>query len=255
MLKYLLIVSFLFLTNKIYCQQLNVDLSIKWMKSMSYLYNNKGLDSIPYLKITYANLSDDHIYFLKVYQNSVGLPRFFTSMENYCYKMDDFSKLDSTTVKWNVFVGGRQPDDYFWNILPDSMDYFSEHESNIMNDILYSIYATLFDTLIYDKTGSVTSENEKKSIDWLGDFKDNIVFMQPNGTYSDYYSLVGFKILKGYYTFMFPINKMSDHLDVNLSLDSINHCVKSEKIYLPDWIDKYSLYRGCFNSNKITISF
>lgn len=250
-----MIISFLFLTNKIYCQQLTVDLSIKWMKSMSFLYNDKGLDSIPYLKITYVNLSADHIYFFKVYQNSVGLPRFLTSMGNKYLKMDDFSEFEFATVKWNVFIKGRQPNDYFWDILPDSIDYFSEHENNIMNDILYSLYATLFDTLIYNKTSRVVPENGEESIDWLSDFKDDIVFMQPKGTYSDYYSLVGFKILKGNYTFMLPINTMSDHLEISPILNSESQCVKSNKIYLPDRIDKYKLYKGYLNSNKLSVLF
>lgn len=67
MIKQLAFILTLFLTTESYGQQLSVELSIEWMKSISFSYRNKGIDSIPYLKITYNNLSDKYIYFPKVY--------------------------------------------------------------------------------------------------------------------------------------------------------------------------------------------
>ena len=93
MTKQLVLISLFFLTNKSYGQQLFVELSIEWMKSMSSSYQNKGLDRIPYLQITYNNLSDKHIYFSTVYQTTVSLPSFPQWMRKTYYKIDDFMKL------------------------------------------------------------------------------------------------------------------------------------------------------------------
>ncbi len=77
MVKLLIFILLLFLSNRSYGQQLSVELSIEWTKSISSSYQNRGLDSIPYLKITYNNLSDKYIYFLKIYQNKASLPCFY----------------------------------------------------------------------------------------------------------------------------------------------------------------------------------
>lgn len=255
MTKQLLLILFFFLTNKSYGQQLFVELSIEWMKSISYSYQNKGLDSIPYLKITYNNLSDKHIYFLKVYQNTVSLPFFSQWMRNTCYKTDDFCKVNSSAVKWNVFIGGMYPNNHVWEVLPDSVDYFSERENEVMNNVLYSVYASLFDTLIYGRLESNTLEKNLKSSDFLSALKDDIVFLRPKGKYSDYYSLVGFEILKGNYTFLLPTDRMLDFVEIDSSLGNEELESESEMIYLPDQIDEYFLYKGFFYSNKISVLF
>ncbi|KKB55670.1 hypothetical protein [Parabacteroides gordonii] len=251
MIKQLAFILTLFLTTESYGQQLSVELSIEWMKSISFSYRNKGIDSIPYLKITYNNLSDKYIYFPKVYQNTVSLPSFSQSIRNTCYKADTFCKENSSVVKWNVFIGGMYPNNHVWEVLPDSVDYFSERENEVMNDALYSVYASLFDTLIYEKLESDTLDDDVISQDLLSTLKDDLVFLQPKGKYSDYYSLVGFEILKGDYTFLLPTDKMLDFIEIDSSLDN----EESKRINLPNQIDKYFLYKGLFSSNKISILF
>lgn len=251
MVKLLIFILLLFLSNRSYGQQLSVELSIEWTKSISLSYQNRGLDSIPYLKITYNNLSDKYIYFLKVYQNKASLPCFLQWMRNAYYKVDDFSEVNSSDVKWNVFIGGMQPFNHVWEILPDSIDYNSEHESDIMNDVLYSIYASLFDTLIYDRLEINNLDSNLISANLLSVLKDDIVFLQPKGKYSDYYSLVGFEIIKGEYSFLLPTDRLSDFIEVGSSLGN----KESKRIYLPDRIGEYCLYKDSFYSNKISVLF
>lgn len=251
MTKQLVFILLFFLTNKSYGQQLFVELSIEWMKSMSSSYQNKGLDSIPYLKITYNNLSDKHIYFPKVYQNTVSLPSFPQWMRKTYYKIDDFIELNSSVAKWNVFIGGIYPNNHTWEVLPDSIDYFSERENEVVNDVLYSIYASLFDNLIYERLEGNTLDKNVISSDLLSTLKDDFIFLKPKGKYSDYYSLVGFEILKGDYTFLLPTDRMLAFIEIDSSLDN----EESKRINLPDHIDKYFLYKGLFYSNKISILF
>ena len=89
----------------------------------------------------------------------------------------------------------------------------------------------------------------------LNVLKDNFVFLPPNSKYVESYSLAGFKILGGCYTFLLTGSEIKDFVHFGPTRDpQLQDWVYYDVIF-PDKINNYRLYRGEFYTNKVDVTF
>lgn len=85
--------------------------------------------------------------------------------------------------------------------------------------------------------------------------KDNFVFLPPNSKYVESYSLAGFKILGGCYSFLLTGSEIKDFVHFGPTRDpQLQDWVYYDVIF-PDKINNYRLYRGEFYTNKVDVTF
>ena len=136
---YVFILPLLLVIN-IYSQQVSIELAVEWKIEKSDSSNNiKDIRNVPYLKITYNNLSDNPIYFFKVYSNHSNIPSFLTAFPSN--NGDILEKYIDFDVRYNVIVGGMPFRNLGWDVIPDSINLYSipepEMTTDIINDVLY----------------------------------------------------------------------------------------------------------------------
>ena len=157
---------------------------------------------------------------------------------------------------WNVFVGGIVPDNLHWYVLPDSLNFSSEHEADLINDVLYEIYSPLSDPLTLSEVDNINRFDKLQDEDILNCMRrDDMVFLKSEETYSEYYSLIGFLKLKGNYTFLLSLDRMQGYVEIKPFWNSNTSKFEREKKKLPKRIECYSLYDGIIRSNRISVQF
>ena len=248
------LILFLLISCGAYAQKISIDLSIEWEKRELSMQGMK-FDSIPYLKIEYVNLSDENLYCMKIYRNSNCLPNFLSSVQTINFE-DKLIHYNPFVCNWNVFVGGIVPDNLHWYVLPDSLNFSSEHEADLINDVLYEIYSPLSDPLTLSEVDNINRFDKLQDEDILNCMRrDDMVFLKSEETYSEYYSLIGFLKVKGNYTFLLSLDRMQGYVEIKPFWNSNTSKFEREKKKLPKRIECYSLYDGIIRSNRISVQF
>lgn len=242
----------------LFSQCISIELSICWKKESPPFSLKENDCCIPYLHITYRNNSSDALYFLKISQSVNNSPLFIRSgpfVNNYPIQYGNYSNK-----QFVVDIG--DPSHYLntWEVIPDTLYLKEEHEISIINDDLYDVYKHLYNNHLdsdSDSSGKIklhyyVSDIKPKVI--LNKFKDKFVFLKAGEIYVDTYNLIGFKLLKGSYSF-----EIAPDLPSYVLTTPIWDKNQSKYIYiksaLPQLVGEYKLYSGNFNSNKISITF
>ncbi|RLD87419.1 MAG: hypothetical protein DRJ02_06430 [Bacteroidetes bacterium] len=259
MKKIFLLIAISFSCFQLLSQCISVELSVFWDNKINPFSLNADKFCVPYLNITYRNNSDDSLYFLKVSQKVNDFPIILrggiiekNEVNNKLIKYGNYSKS-----QYLVRLGASPYYLNAWEVISDSIDPNKEHEIAIINDELADTYASLYnnysDSINKIKIDYSASEITPEEI--LNKLKDKFVFVEPGEIYTDTYNLIGFKLLKGCYTFSVEPNSFLDY--VNTSFFGGNNQMKYiyRKTTLPKVAGKYTLYTGKFNTNKITITF
>lgn len=254
MIKQIILLVAVFFVFESYGQKLSIELSIEWKYEESDIYSRLNFNNVPFLKIRYNNLSNDSIFLPKVYKNAYFLPQFAAGTLMADFKLNDFDKMHVPSIDWNVLIGGMPPNNMQWEVLPDSIDYDSEHEVGEINQILSDIYNSIFkfnesNTVRYDQITDI------KELQILGELKEDFVFLLPHLNHVEYYNLVGFKVVGGCYSFALAFSKISDFLLTYSTWSNENEKWEFKEAQLPDKVGDYHLYSGNFLTNKIEIKF
>lgn len=242
----------------LFSQCISVELSIHWKSGKNLFSLNEDNFCSPYLNITYRNNSEDAIYFLKISHSVSNFPELVRSgtigRNDSTYELSNYE--DYSNLQYLIRLGASP--NYFnnWEVMIDTLDLNKEHEIASINDALADIYATLsnnyLDSLIEIKTHYTVSDITPDGI--LNILKDRFVFLRKGEIYTDTYNLVGFKVLKGCFTFFVEPNSLQAY--VNTLVWDKKHLKYLEiKTLLPKTVSEYSLYSGNLNSNNITITF
>ena len=235
-------------------QQLSIELSVEWKKEETEIYHRLNSPSTPFLKIVFNNLSNDSIYIPKIYKNKYYIPQLSPAINISGDDIIDLIRVISPDTKHNVFIGGIPFYTVRWEVLPDSVDYYSEHEYGVINEILADVY-----NYVYQPKGNLTDINDLSNViteqNIVNVLKDNFVFLPPNSKYVESYSLAGFKILGGCYTFLLTGSEIKDFVHFGPTRDpQLQDWVYYDVIF-PDKINNYRLYRGDFYTNKVDVTF
>lgn len=247
-------IAILFSSMHLFSQCISVELSIFWKRESSPFSLTENDFCVPFLQITYRNNSDEALYFLKVSQSVNNFPEFVRSGTLVNNNPTQYGNYSNTQFLVNL---GASPH-YLnaWEVIPDTLDPKKEHEIPIINDDLANIYESLSDnysdSLNEVKTHYTVSDIIPELI--LDKFKDKFVFLRAGEIYTDTNNLVGFKLLKGCFTFY-----ISPYLPTYVYTTPIWDKNQSKyietKSVLPKLVGEYKLYSGNFNSNKISLTF
>ncbi|GAB1403566.1 MAG: hypothetical protein PHX54_03375 [Lentimicrobiaceae bacterium] len=237
-----------------YGQKLSIELSVEWKYEESDIYSKLNFNNIPFLKIRYNNLTSDSIFLPKVYKNAFLLPQLAAGTLVADFKLCDFDKIHVPSINRNVFIGGMPPNNIQWEVLSDSIDFYSEHEVGEVNQILSDIYETVFhfnesSTIKYDLITDI------KESQIFGELKEDFVFLLPYSTHVEYYNLSGFKVVGGCYSFALSINEINDFLFTSSTWNSEEERWEFKEVKLPEKVGGYQLYSGDFYTNEIKITF
>ena len=250
----------------LFSQSISVELSITWETGHD-IFIDDSMVYVPKLHITYRNMSNTNYYFLKISDDRDELPRigcgisrhpmFSTFDEFMSWRKDyrarakeygNYAKQNFHVIMWGhpAFIKG-------WDVISDSL-YFGEEKEIEFEEIncdLQDIYGYMyhsknseqvFDTL-YFSPSDIIPENILSAV------KDQFVFLKPNETFTNTYNLIGFKTIKGCFTFKIELSNFFGYVSIDPFL------WKEPKMELPEKVGEFSLYTGTFHSNTVTICF
>jgi len=262
------LVALLFYTGSTYSQSISVELSVRWIKGVD-IFNRDSIIYYPELIITYRNNSDTSYYFSKVSESRFGLPilpigsllqypiEYYTN-PNYLERAKSHGSYMNN--KYKVEIGGGQLYTKGWIVINDSSEIEVEQEIDMINDDLADIYE-----YIYREKFNTESDNAEwnkinfflcniNPYDILNVYNKKFFFLRPGEIYTDTYNLVGFKLIKGCFTF-YVSPYFPDYVYTTPIWDKNQSKYLQIKTALPKVVGEYKLYSGNFNTNKITITF
>lgn len=245
---------------------ISVELSVKWEKGAS-VFDEDSIESIPKLLIKYRNNSNANYYFLKLSDSRSGYPMLpWGSLIQYPieeYLNPDYKKraethLDYTGQHFFVKVRGIPLFSKGWIVEIDTIP--QEREIEFINDDLANIYRYLYsknygdqhsveDCKLYFSTSDLTPDGISNAM------KDRFVFLKPKEVHTDIFNLIGFKSVKGHFTFWAGKNHFDDYVLIESKWDDIQSKYVDVKIPLPTYVGEHTLYSGDFNINKLEIEF
>lgn len=249
-----------------YSQCISIELSARWVKGYD-VFQKDSIICYPELIITYRNMSDTNYYFQKVSESRIGLPMLpIGHLLQYPieeYLNPDYLKRAKMYGKYSgenyTVIFGGSSFSKGWIVVNDTSNIEVEQEIDLINDDLANIYEYIYrenydkqrDSLNEYNTHYTLSDTVPKLI--LDKFKDKFVFLRPGEIYTDTYNLVGFKLVKGCFTFNI-IPYLPAYVYTTIWDKSQSKYIEV-KIELPKVVGNYKLYSGSFNSNKIAITF
>lgn len=266
---YIILSLLLCLNISTYSQSLSIELSAKWVKGYD-IFQKDSTIYFPELIITYRNNSDTNYYFQKVSDTRCGLPMLpsgsliqYPIEENLNPNYLRRAKIHCNYANDNykVIIGDDASFSKGWIVVYDTSNIEIEQEIDMINDDLADIYEYIYrencikhpDSLNEVKTHYTESDIIPEVI--LNRFKDKFVFLRAGETCIDTYNLIGFKLLKGCFTFYIEPNNLQAYVNTSFWDKNQLKFIEQKKNALPKVISEYTLYIGSFNSNKITITF
>lgn len=247
-------------------QSVSIELSAKWVKGYD-IFKKDSIIYFPELMITYRNISDTSFYFQKVSDSRYGLPS-LPAAGLLQYPIEEFlnpnyfkrAKMhgDYTGEHYKVEIG----DNLFskgWIAINDTCNIEVEHEIDMINSALQNIYEYIY----RENYKPMDARDEFKLYYTISDmvpeviltkYKDKFVFLKPGESYTDTYNLIGFKLLKGSFTFYIRPH-LPPYVYTAPIWDSHQSQYVEGKALLPQIVGGYTLYSGNFYSNKITMTF
>jgi hypothetical protein len=235
-------------------QKLSIELSVEWRYEKSDIYRKLNLSNVPFLKIRYNNLTCDSVFLPKIYKNAFLIPQFAAGSLVGELKFKVYDKIHLPSVNRNVFIGGMPPNNIQWVVLPDSVDFYSEHEVEEINQILSDIYEVVF-TFNKNNTVRFDQMDEINDSQIQGELNEDFVFLSPYCNHVEYYNLLGFMVVGGNYSFALSINELNDFILASPKWNISEQEWKYKKVKLPKKAGSYHLYSGFFYTNKIEIKF
>lgn len=267
-------------------QEMSLGLSIEWRKAESGLpvssLRFKSVKQIPYLKLTYKNLTGRDLYVKKPFDGQGSQPPLsmtFTlptklETETDCEQL--FSSLPETDYKVQIRSS--------WEVSTLSFDTSREHEPDPINDQLLEIYEILDVQASLNALGmrqqlpcfndpdkgeiSFRSARqlifkEKKSLGIIeplamtypsrplnaeeiaGEFSEAFVFLRAGEVYEQEISLAAFQLVGGNYEFMLSEESFQPHV---IGKDG-------QRYNLPSQVNGFQLYDKAFLTNQLKITF
>jgi len=261
MRKFIVFILLIF-TNVGFSQNLNINISLGWKNEIDYLSSDTTLVEIPYLKITYTNLSLIPIYFPKKTFNAYNLPYWSKSIG-----LDQKDKILKNALKEKNYSTNPyfvEMDQSFyensWFVYDISLQHKKTMEVDPINEYLSNIYESLFYCMTI-KSGNINTLDKnlfspiritKESI--LNDNKDYFLFLKQNESHTDYFNLYGFQSLGGEFYFSFRNNMFFKYVVIsNFNLKTKKY--EMHKVILPENINGYKLYSDKFLFNELKINF
>ncbi len=264
-----LYIVFLLFVKVISAQCVSVELSVKWDKGYD-VFHEDSIICIPTLCITYRNNSTNNYYFLKVSNSRLNSPLFsFGTLLHYPYeeylhpdymgralRHSNYSNQKYSVIIWNIPLYNSS-----WIVDKDTLYTETEREIDYINDELAEIYEYIYrkscaehlDSAKFAKLYFAASEITSRNI--LGALRDRFVFLKPGETYSDTFNIIGFKILKGCFTFYIKQDTFMSYVNAEPKWDKSLSKYFDTIIPLPPEVEGYKLYSGSFNSNKVVVAF
>ena len=269
----LIVVVLFFQCFLVFSQCISVELSVTWESGYD-IFKKDSMVHIPKLHITYRNMSDVNLYFLKISNSRNGFPWIgclislhphFSNFDDYLRWSRDYlarAKEHSNYANENfhVSIGGYGNPTLIrdWVVFSDSI-YFGEEEieEDMINCSLGKIYEYMYRNdnsenigeKVYFSPSDVTPENIFSTV------KDQFVFLKHNEVYIDTYNLIGFKLVEGYFTFIINQKGFADYVLIQPIWDNDKSCLIEQKTELPEKVGEYHLYSGAFFSNSVTVNF
>lgn len=276
---YLIYILFILVCNTGQSQGLSVELSVEWRRT-EYQLRIPPIKSdtsiiIPILKLVYRNLSGEDIYFRNVNNSGSMYPNVvWASLDNTLMDLADRAKIHNSFEgqSYKVEIGRA------WEVIKPSIDFWSEHEPDIINDELFEIYEVLrtqqvlndlginkqlscFDghgkeILNYMEAQRLIAEKGILSIGFqdIGNsglaedeiyrkYSDEFVFLKSWETYTQEIDLIGFYLLGGSFEFLITDTFLPDYIVGK----------NQQKISLPKIVNCYKLYEGVFLTNTVGV--
>lgn len=258
----ILIIIFIVVSFGAYSQKLSIELSIEWQKERVYLKTIEGGEKeipVPYLCITYKNISEENLILRKIenneyYLSNVSLIMFNTTMD-YDERVMHINNYSSG--KYIYELGSFIIEKYSTHIEYDSLNEDIEIEQPIINSDLFDIFSVL--TTQRELNNNETNKQlrcfnypnkefitfrEARNILWEHNTKlssefDNILTLKAKQIKKQRLSLLGYLAVKGNFTF-----RIAEHLLILPNFPDI--VLKGEK-YKPIKINDIS-------ANSIQIS-
>lgn len=253
--------TILFSCLHLYSQRIAIELSIHWNNEEDPYHSNGDSLCVPYLDITYRNMSNEALYFLKVSQKENGFSRHLVGGRIRVYdgsvELGQFyDYLDYSKYHYSIRFDAHPCYVSCWRLL-DASDPSDEQEIDPINDDLKYIYAYLsakyFSPPKEEKIQSyLKSEITPDKI--LNELNDRFVFLKPGDIYIDTYNLVAFKLVKGTFTFNGIPDGLKDYVHDYDGVWDNNQGYIYEKIPLPSVVGEYKLYSDSVATNSITVT-
>ncbi len=259
-MKIKLIVCFLsFFYLSVYSQCVSVEMSIDWKNSSKVYKDSFGTQCIPFLKVTYRNNTQDSIYFLKPIRNDGSINFLSPTIDNKKFNKQKIP--DYLNCKFQVLLFNNPYSNWSCGIISDSLIHNDSIEREKINDEMFDTYKYIWNI---SKIDEVESRNTKLSFDFNSkDINENGIstklreqfcFLKPDEIEVVEFSLIGFWLFKGVYTFTISTTTLFNfvYTDPNWS-SSLNKWI-FDKTQLPNKVSKYKLYCGEVCTNSIILS-
>lgn len=245
----------------LHSQPVAIELSIEWKKETIEISDMLSLKCVPYLKITYNNLSDSSLYFLRMHGTDIEAPMFAGSaLMNGSRNIDSLISINEE-FGYSVLIGEDVSfKTQVWSVISDTLDTFIEQPIDLVNDDLSIIY----DYLFYNKSKS-DSKNGNLSVHYLvedlssnrieNNLENKFIFLKPNQKQSFLCNLTGFQLLGGRYSFEIGKKSIADFVYITpIWSDELEKWIFKKQL-LPDNVNNHYLYKGSFHTNKVEVFF
>jgi len=269
MKKAILVIILFFSLQKLFPQELSMELSISWEMEKDYFSENNDSILTAFLNITYTNNSNTAYYTRKVF-NYYGFPYIYHNCYNvYLWgererveflKTPDLDKLPTDSLIAQIQFYGTGS---YWEIL-DTQMYIERLTSVEYEDLNWNCSFSTSYNYIFE------NENIESYIDYPGSnipniskgsesevtLEDNIrtnyaesfIFLHPRSSYTEKLNLIVFQKIGGFYRFIIT------PYDIRNIYISDEILIKKE-IALPEKIGIYNLYKQEIKSNEVEVTF
>ena len=252
--KYIVLLLIL-LSTKLMGQDVAINLSIEWNHEEKFNIDELRRSPCPFLRISYHNLTDDSIYMHKVYWQDKNIPVLPPGGFSVAYKYQDLKNIKVANIKRNVYIGSRLPNDFWWDVLSDSIDPYSEYEIPLINETYNDIYRLLYGPIVSGKRLNTDSLYEVTEDLVINEMKEKYVFLSRGSTYQESFNLLPFKIVGGHYSFMLLKEELDNFLYANPTWNKEKEIWEFSKVELPLMVNGFKLYDGEFYTNSVTVDF
>lgn len=249
-----LFILFFFASFSSYSQKASVELTIEWQKERVYLKQIEDGQKevlVPYLVITYRNISNEYITLKKAtpddyYLTNVSLIMFNTNMQ---YDERVMYLRDYSSNKYIYKLGGFIINEYSKNTEYSSPIIDSEIVSHIINSDLFNLYCVLTvqkelevngvnkqlrcfnypdkDYITFKEAQNILFNYQKLDSEF-----DQVLTLEPNQVKKHRLSLLGYLAVKG--TFIFKVT------EDDIILHDFPNITFNDKIYKPLTKDEIS---------------
>ena len=255
----ILFIVFTFLSSSAQC--VSIELNIKWRKKL--FFEVEGIDTTTFrpafLNITYRNTCDYPVYFFRMADENQYLPNAGSpSLGTYSPRLH-YAKYPE--ARYIVMLRPSRFNPY-WGVGVDTFNLDKSYSRKDINEYIFEIHNYLYETTglpkqtLKSKSGGEQYLHEYSDIteDTIkGNSISRFIFLDTYESYTESYSLIGFQLLGGTYTFKLLNDEMLDYVNTTQPLGSGKTGFIEKR--LPEQVGEFKLYRGNYLSNQVTVYF